>query len=211
MPPGEAKRKAEEKRIQAEAKRKAEEERKRAEIEKTKNALQDSRLSQIETQDTGATKSVFICYRRRDSQYITGRICDRLKENFSKEAIFMDVDSIPLGVNFRHHLNQQIKSCKVALAVIGEQWLSIADEATGRPRLKNRQDHVRIEIETTLRLQVPLIPILVQGASMPQKSELPTTLKDLPEQNGIAVRPDPDFHRDMDRLIKGIEALLTRK
>ena len=191
------------------AKWEVEEKRKLAEVEKTKNTQRGTQLSQIETQDTDTIKSVFICYRRKDSQHITGRICDRLKENFGRETIFMDVDSIPLGVNFRHHLNETIKSCKVVLVVIGEHWLSIADEATGKPRLKNRQDHVRIEIESTLRIQIPLIPILVQPASMPIKKDLPTTLKDLTEQNGLAVRPDPDFHGDMDRLIEGIEAFLN--
>jgi hypothetical protein len=50
-----------------------------------------------------------------------------------------------------------------------------------------------------------VIPVLVRGAQLPEERELPTTLATLAYRNGIAVRSDPDFHRDMDRLIESVQ------
>jgi len=62
---------------------------------------------------------IFISYRRDDSPWPTGRIYDRLKDRFGPENVFFDVDSIPLGVDFREHLDEKIKACDLVLAVIG--------------------------------------------------------------------------------------------
>jgi hypothetical protein len=68
--------------------------------------------------------------------------------------------------------------------------------------------HLRIEIETALELSIPVIPVLVDGAEMPTEEELPPSLARLAFRNGILIRPDPDFHNDADRLLRGIELLL---
>jgi hypothetical protein len=148
--------------------------------------------------------NIFVSYRRSDTADVTGRIYDRLVERFGKETVFKDVDSIPLGVDFREHLDQMVARCRVLLVVIGDDWVSAVDE-TGRKRLEDPRDFVHIEIEAALRRRVPVIPVLVQGASVPAESELPAGLSTLSYRNGIPVRPDPDFHRDMDRLVAGIE------
>ena len=151
--------------------------------------------------------AVFISYRRRGSDEMTGRIYDRLVQHFGSGVIFKDVDSIPLGVDFRAHLDMALSECKVALAIIGRSWLDIRDES-GIRRLDNSSDHLRVEIETALQRNIPIVPVLIQGATMPTESDLPSAMKSLAFRNGIAVRNDPDFHNDMDRLIKGIEAQL---
>lgn len=71
--------------------------------------------------------------------------------------------------------------------------------------MNNERDFVRVEIEAALQRDIPVVPVLVQGSQMPRESDLPPSLHSLSYRNGIAVRPDPDFHQDMDRLIKGIE------
>jgi hypothetical protein len=153
----------------------------------------------VPTRDT-----VFISYRRQDSADVTGRIYDRLVQRFAREQIFKDVDSIPLGVDFRSHLEGVVGRCTLLLAVIGPAWLGAAG-AKGR-RLDDPSDFVRIEIEAALARGIPVIPILVGGATPPDANELPPGLAALTFRNGISVRPDPDFHRDMDRLIAGLES-----
>jgi formylglycine-generating enzyme required for sulfatase activity len=143
---------------------------------------------------------IFISYRRDDSADVTGRIYDRLIQQFDRGAIFKDVDSIPFGVDFRIHLDAQVAKCEVFLAVIGRDWMQHLG-STGRTRLDDPRDFVRIEIESALKRQIPVIPVLVRGASIPQAKRLPVCIQDLSYRNGITVRPDPDFHRDMDRLI----------
>lgn len=154
-----------------------------------------------------ANHSIFISYRRNDSGDVTGRIYDRLLRHFPKDNIFKDVDSIPLGVDFRKHLADSVGQCQLLLAVIGRYWLGggIVPEAL----LENPRDFVRIEIETALQRGIPVIPLLVQGTSIPKEDDLPDSLKPLAFHNALSIRADPDFHQDMARLVKGIEAHLA--
>ena len=67
--------------------------------------------------------TVFISYRRNDSLALTGRIFDRLSAAFGNKAIFMDIDTIPPGVDFRKHLQKAVTRCKVVVAIVGQKWL----------------------------------------------------------------------------------------
>ena len=79
--------------------------------------------------------------------------------------------------------------------------------STGKTRLDDPGDFVRIEIESALKRQIPVIPVLVRGASIPPAEQLPVSIQELSYRNGIAVRVDPDFHRDMDRLIEQLKKI----
>ncbi|MEQ1848286.1 MAG: TIR domain-containing protein, partial [Nitrospira sp.] len=143
---------------------------------------------------------ILISYRREDSADVTGRIDDRLVQQFGRQAVFVDVDSIPFGVDFRKHLDAQVAKCDVFLAVIGPDWMGPKD-SQGKTRLEDPRDFVRIEIESALTRQIPVIPILVRGASIPPAEQLPQSMQDLPYRHGLPVRSGPDFHNDMNRLI----------
>lgn len=151
------------------------------------------------------TSKILISYRREDSAHVTGRIYDRLVQQFGRTAVFKDVDSIPLGIDFRTYLDQQVAKCDVFLAVIGRNWMKPQGQK-GKSRLADPADFVRLEIEAALKRQIPVIPVLVEGASIPPVDRLPTSLQGLSYRNGIVVRPDSDFHRDMDRLIDHLRA-----
>ena len=153
--------------------------------------------------------SIFISYRREDAADVAGRIYDRLVQHFGSTSVFKDVDSIPFGVDFRRHLSDTVGRCSIFLTVIGRQWPTITDE-TGRRRLDDPRDFVRIEVEAALQRDIPVIPLLVQGAVMPSAEKLPTSLQSLTYRNGIPIRADPDFHRDVDRLIQALDAYLKQ-
>jgi hypothetical protein len=153
-------------------------------------------------------RAVFLSYRRYDSADATGRMYDRLSQHFGPDAIFKDVDSIPLGSDFRKVLDGAVSQCAVLLVIIGRDWLHAAAE-DGSPRLHDPADFVRIEIESALRRNIPTIPVLVRGARIPREQDLPDSLRELVYRNGIEVRSDPDFHRDMDRLIQHLDDLLS--
>jgi serine/threonine-protein kinase len=153
-------------------------------------------------------QGIFISYRRSDSPDATGRIYDRLASHFGKETIFKDVDSIPLGADFRAHLNHVLSQCQAVLVIVGSQWTDARDGAGAR-RLDNPDDFVRIELEAALVRGVPVIPVLVANATMPREGHLPQSLAPFAYRQAIAVRPDPDFHRDMDRLVASLQAMLA--
>lgn len=142
---------------------------------------------------------ILISYRREDSHDVTGRIYDRLVQQFGREAVFKDVDSIPLGVDFRAYLEEQVARCEVFLVVIGRNWMKAGRR--GKSRLEDPEDFVRIEIEAALRRQIPVIPVLVGGTKALSAEQLPTSIRALAYRHALTVHPDPDFHRDVDRLI----------
>ena len=127
--------------------------------------------------------SIFISYRRSDSERETGRIDDHLSAHFGREAVFRDVDSLPLGVDFRAHLNRKVDRCEVLIAVIGDRWL---DELNKR-FLNDEIDWVRAEIAWALERQTTerkttVIPVFVGSAnSLLQriKESLMSLLKDV--------------------------------
>ncbi len=149
-------------------------------------------------------RTIFISYRRADSADITGRIYDRLTDRFGKEHVYKDVDSVPLGVDFRKHVGDLVQRCDAVIAIIGNQW--VTSQAGNARRLDDPRDLVRIEIASALARSIPVVPVLVGGAVMPSDQDLPQEIQGLAYRNGISVRPDPDFHKDLDRLIAGIDA-----
>jgi eukaryotic-like serine/threonine-protein kinase len=150
---------------------------------------------------------IFISYRRSDNPDATGRIYDRLVSEFGKSRVFKDVDSIPLGQDFRGHLNDVVGGCAAVLAIIGPKWTDIRNEA-GQKRLEDPDDFVRIELEAALARSVPVVPVLVGHAPMPGTFQLPATLASLAFRQSIEVRPDPDFHNDATRLVVALQKIL---
>jgi hypothetical protein len=147
---------------------------------------------------------IFISYRREDTEWVSGLIHERLAAHFGSDAIFTDIDSIPLGVNFKKYIDKQVGECDIFLAVIGEKWLSVTDEG-GRPRLQQQTDFVRLEIESALKRDIPVIPLLVGKVAIPSADELPESLRELALRNGTWIRPKPTFDSDVGRLIRSIE------
>ncbi len=150
---------------------------------------------------------IFISYRRADSQANTDRIYERLVQAFGREAIFKDVDNIPLGMHFPSHLENVIRDSKVVLVIVGRSWTTIKDDE-GNLRLHDPEDFVRIEVEAALSLKnAVVIPVLVNGAQMPKEDDLPDSLKPMLSLNAIGVDNDPEFTTDVARLIDGLAEL----
>jgi hypothetical protein len=152
------------------------------------------------------TGRIFISYRRVDSAGYAGRIYDRLAAHFGKDAIFMDVDTIEAGLDFAEVLENEVKSCDVLVALIGRQWLNIKD-AAGKRRLDNPEDFVRIEVAAALRRRIRVIPVLLDGVTMPRSADLPHGLKRLSRRNAVFVEHH-SFHTDANRLIEQLELAL---
>jgi len=168
-------------------------------------------LAEIATKADSMPK-LFISYRRQDTPDATGRLYDRLKAHFGAESVFYDVDTIPLGVDFRKHMGDQVGKCDVFLAIIGDHWLSTCYEdgaKQGQRRLDDPEDWVRIEIEAALSREIPVIPVLVARAKMPGKADLPSSLQDLVFRNAAEVRSDGNYESYTSRLVQSIERIFA--
>jgi formylglycine-generating enzyme required for sulfatase activity len=153
-----------------------------------------------------AGEAIFVGYRRDDTADVAGRIYDAMAQRFGKQRVFKDVDNIGPGVDFGDYIKTVLPRCRVALVLIGPHWLESKDE-TGKRRLDDDHDWVRIEIETALATPgVLVVPVLVNGARMPRGEEVPDTLKPLLRRNAAIIRRDPDFHDDVERLATAIRS-----
>lgn len=145
---------------------------------------------------------VFINYRREDAAGEAGRIHDRLNARLPGR-IFMDVAGIEPGIDFIEAIEKAVGSCAVCLAVIGPRWLATR-------RLDDPDDFVRLELTTALKRDVRVIPVLVGGASMPRREDLPEDLAPLVRRNAIRIE-HTDFDNDVRRLGDTVERILGRK
>src|SRR5262249_42444089 len=164
------------------------------------------RIGCLRGRPTVAAK-IFINYRRDDSIGTAGRLHDRLAQTFGQKNIFMDVDSIPAGVDFVTDLNSQVAACDVVLVVIGPNWVDAKDEA-GRRRLDNPDDFVVIEIAAALARNIPVIPVLLDKTRIPKASELPDPVKPLVRRNAVEIL-STQFGRDAEALIEKIREVLN--
>jgi hypothetical protein len=155
------------------------------------------------------TAGIFISYRRQDTIATAGRLHDRLAKAFGKTQIFMDVDHIPAGADFTHHIESELAKCGVLLVLIGPNWLHIRDD-TGSRRLLDPQDLVASEIDVALRRRINVIPVLVDGATLPRSEDLPDPLRPLIKRNAVELR-NVQFGADADRLVGRIGELLKRR
>jgi hypothetical protein len=146
---------------------------------------------------------ILISYRRSDSSAIAGRIFDRLSHHYGGDSVFMDVDSIPIGTDFRKHIHETLLQTDILIAVIGANWLGRHGAETAR--MQETTDSVRVEIETALEREIRIIPVLVDGAKMPASSEVPATFQDFVFLNAAEVATGRDFRPHMDRLIGAID------
>jgi hypothetical protein len=128
--------------------------------------------------------SIFINYRRNDSEGEAGRLFDELANRFGENSVFMDVAAIEPGRDFRKAIDQSVATCSVLLAMIGVEWLDTKDPQRRR-RLDDPNDFVRIELASALRRDIPVIPVLVRGAKMPAADQLPEDLKELAFRNAV--------------------------
>jgi hypothetical protein len=168
------------------------------------NWLKSKRVQQRERQ----TRGIYISYRRDESAVYAGRIADSFIEQFGEDRVFRDIDTIQPGLDFAEAIEHAVGSSEVLIAVIGKNWLTATDEA-GQKRLENPDDYVRTEIATALQLDIRVVPLLVQGASMPGTDELPEDLAPLTRRNAFELH-DSSWGDDIRRLTSVLERVMER-
>ncbi len=148
--------------------------------------------------------NIFISYRRDDSRYQADRLYKALTQVLPRDRVFMDIDSIKPGDDFVEILEGWVNRCDILLALIGPHWVNATDPKTGKRRLENPNDFVRIEVREGLKRGIPVVPVLLDGAGMPEVDELPDDLKKLVRRNAQFV-DFRTFDADVATLIKRLD------
>jgi TIR domain len=154
---------------------------------------------------SATSQKVFICYRREETAPYAGRLYDAMVSRFGEGNVFMDVDLAP-GVDFERRITEVVSGCVALLIVMGPNWAETSED--GRRRIDNPADFVRLEVETGLhRSEVTPIPVLVGGARMPRREDLPPEIRDIARRNAIELS-NGRWSYDVGRLMETLKELL---
>ncbi|OYX24133.1 MAG: hypothetical protein B7Z16_01040 [Algoriphagus sp. 32-45-6] len=152
---------------------------------------------------------IFISYRREDTSGESGRLKDKLEQIFGAENIFYDVETLEAGLNFDESISKALSESKVLLAMIGPHWLRVTD-AEGKPRIQKNNDWVRKEIGMALGRNIRVIPVLVNGAQMPDPESMPDDLHELSLKHAQEISSSR-WNYDVGELIKVLEKIVPPK
>jgi formylglycine-generating enzyme required for sulfatase activity len=144
---------------------------------------------------------IFISYRRVDSAGYTQAIYSRLVQQFSQDEIFIDVDTIAPGADFERAIERAVADCDVLVAVIGKRWITAEPNAPSR--FENTKDYVALEISTALARDVHVIPVLVDGTTMPREENLPFPVRPITRRQAIEIS-NTRFKFDVERLLTAV-------
>jgi len=152
--------------------------------------------------------SIFISYRRDDSEGQAGRLFEKLSDRFGRDKVFLDVVGIGTGIDFRVEIDRKVSSCDLLIAVIGKNWL-LSKDKNGKRRVDSPSDFVRLEIAAALKRDIPVVPVFVQGATMPSEEDLPENLRPLVYRNGIELT-HAKWDSDVELLVQAIKRALGK-
>lgn len=153
-----------------------------------------------------ARDRIFINYRRADTRWAASRLFDDLGRRFGVNRLYMDVDSIPAGADFVTHLSEHVDQCAAVLVLIGRDWLTL-ETAEGKRRIDDPSDFVTFEITRALERGIPVVPVLVDGAEMPDAAALPEAIRPLCRRQAVRIGHE-SYRGDFDQIAAAISPLV---
>ncbi len=150
--------------------------------------------------------AIFISYRRDDSEGEAGRLADDLAHRFREDSVFMDVNAIQPGRDFRKAIDESIHKCSVLLAIVGQGWLESRD-GSGHKRLEDENDFVRLEIASALQRDIASFRCWFAEPAMPRAEQLPDDLKELAFRNAVELT-HARWKSDVQLLVEALKPYL---
>src|SRR5262245_29223877 len=150
---------------------------------------------------------IFINYRRgvnlKDAQLLQ----NVLQRHFGRSGVFLDVSGLDRGDHWLHTLERQVDDSVAMISLLGEGWADLKDEK-GNRRLDNPNDFVRFEIARAFARDIPVLPVLIDGASMPELSQLPSNLVSLTFPQAMLLRAE-SLDDDAEKIARRLKHLVA--
>jgi hypothetical protein len=143
--------------------------------------------------------TVFLSYRRSDTGGEAGRLADSFQHRLGGSLVFRDAADIPPGAQFDAILDKELTAAKIVLVLIGPAWLTQLQQRLGQSDI----DYLRVEVAAALARGKRVIPLLLNGATLPPAHDLPDDLGALAKHQAMTLR-DESWNQDVDRLIDAI-------
>jgi hypothetical protein len=141
---------------------------------------------------------IFVSYRRDDSAYAAVGIAAGLARSFGSDQVFLDSTSIQAGGVYPATIRTALRQCAALVAVIGPRWM--VDRRIDDPR-----DWVRVELRTAFDRGIPVVPVLLDTATLPTTGELPHDVAKLALSQYRHVR-GASLDADVDALAQALGA-----
>jgi pterin-4a-carbinolamine dehydratase len=156
--------------------------------------------------------SIFISYRRSDSQHAALAVADALGWAFPEGEVFFDRVSIEGASDWSRSIQDAAHQARLMVVVIGEGWLKASD-THGRRRIDQPKDWVRQELLSAIRRQIRILPVTLDKAEVPSPEALDPEIEVLHYQQPLPVRVsswESDLHAVIERIAE-ITGLPSRK
>ena len=145
----------------------------------------------------------FVCYGseidREQADLLRG--CIRRTLRATNEDFWVEATPHLSGEELASDVRLRLLDCDAVLALIGPGWSDANAPSTGASGLDDRHETMHCGIATALRVGVPVIPVLINGASLPSVASLPADLQPLSRRRAFALR-NKAFKADARRLLK---------
>jgi hypothetical protein len=154
------------------------------------------------------SKQIFINYRRTLNPKDAQLLFKTLERQFGAGRVFLDVKGLEGGDHWLHTLERQVDASIAMISIIGHGWADVRDDEGKNRRLDNPNDFVRFEIARAFSRKIPVLPVLVDGAAMPDISVLPPNLVELTFPQAMRLRNE-SFDEDAEKIAKRLKLLIA--
>ena len=131
---------------------------------------------------------VFINYRVGDGAMVAGHLRESLIDALGTDAVLFYSAPRAREAFFDREILDAVDACDVMVAVIGPHWLA-STRADGTRALAHEDDWVRRELALALQHRIPVVPLLVERATMPDSASLPSDIRDLARFHHLRLDP----------------------
>jgi formylglycine-generating enzyme required for sulfatase activity len=151
--------------------------------------------------------AIFINYRKSQAAHAALAVHGRLSQEFGADLVFIDSMAIELGDDFVEQIELHLSDCQVMLTLIGDGWADAADD-DGNRRFDDSDDYLLLELARAFEKRVRVVPVLIDGAKMPKKGQLPENLHPLLKRHALEVDFRRHVRQDLDALCADLRKLL---
>jgi TIR domain len=145
---------------------------------------------------------IFISYRNADRSYGPVLIDRELRRRFGPDNVFQATRSNLPGTPFPQEIMRWLRECTLFIPLIDPPWVG-----EDLHRLHDKKDWVRREIRYALDHGKLILPVLLDGASMPKSGELPEDIAPVTRRVALPMRA-LTADADLLRLVGEVERLV---
>ncbi|MGH1362721.1 MAG: SUMF1/EgtB/PvdO family nonheme iron enzyme [Calditrichia bacterium] len=172
-------------------------------------SMQEDFSSSSSTETPIPQNRIAIAYRERNSGEMARRLHEALPEQMPQTRVNIYLDDPPIGQTFASHVETMLETSSVVLVLI-DNWFDEFTNSDGDRLIDKPDDELRLKIEIAMRLDIPIIPVLVNNADMPPGDELPESIYTLTERQAIRMSNEY-FEDDLAALVQTLNDRLGER